>query len=85
MNYKYSEFSEDEYNHWCNQYGGTFVYPIELEVGTKFRVENGNWYGEVIEVDGEKHILTDIDTKIRLTPNYYLWVAIGKTKHISDW
>lgn len=29
---------------------------FDLEVGTKFRVINGQWDGEIVDVDGSKHV-----------------------------
>lgn len=32
---------------------------LDLEVNTRFYVINGCWYGRVVQVDGEKHILVE--------------------------
>ena len=85
MYYKYNEFTDEEFNYWCDKYGGEFVYPYDLEVGTKFHVENGFWYGEIIEENGDKYILIEKDNKIKISPEGYLWVTIGKERNELSW
>lgn len=85
MDYKYNEFTEEEFKYWCDKYGGKFVYPYELEAGTKFHVENGFWYGEIVEANGDKYILVEKDNKINISPKYYLWVTLGKERNELSW
>lgn len=55
-------------------YGGRLTYLKDLEVGTTFYVENGNWGGEIIEVDGVKMCkIPDIRTFV-IPDNYYVWI-----------
>ena len=35
---------------------------MDLEVGTKFKVINGMWYGEIVLIDGKKYIEHDHGT-----------------------
>ena len=35
---------------------------MDLEVGTKFKVINGMWYGEIVSIEGKKYIKHDYGT-----------------------
>lgn len=54
------------------KYGGIVTAVNDLPVGTKFRVENGAWDGEIIEVDGAKHLLLGSGGTIDLSSDDYM-------------
>lgn len=66
-----------------NGYGKTTdIY--NLEVGTRFRVSNGAWDGEIVEKDGAKCIhVIDTGKVIELKPNkdYSLVIFERRWKH----
>ena len=58
------------------QYGGHLRYLIDMELGKHFHVANGDWHGEIIEVDGEKMIKvweTDDIRKIDYNSHVYIF------------
>lgn len=59
------------------KYGGTTTVMNTLEVGTKFFVNNGNWDGEIIEVDGEKHLATGSGNQFKLDDTYTLDITLA--------
>lgn len=58
------------------KYGGTTTVMNTLDVGTKFFVHNGNWSGEIIEVDGVKHLATGSGNHFPLDDSYDLDITI---------
>ncbi|WP_310877067.1 hypothetical protein [Priestia megaterium] len=53
-----------------SRYGGTPTLMNTLEVGTKFHVCNGNWDGEIVEIDGEKYVKIDEDRMYKAENRY---------------
>lgn len=62
----------DDYNKY-----GKFTKISDLEVGTKFYVRNGHWYGEIKLIDGVRYIyIGEIDTIVGIRDDYELAIDI---------
>lgn len=61
-------------------YGGIVTVINELPVSTKFWVENGHWDGEIIEINGVKHmdIAGGRKVNLELGEEYVLEITIRK-------
>lgn len=78
------------------RHGGICTIMNDLPVGTKFHIDNGYWDGEIVEIDGVKHLSIDGERTINLeqNPEYVLEITIEgvvpekekyvKLKHVEE-
>lgn len=84
--YKYNEYTEEEFNAYNQQLGGTFTYLVELPHGTKFHCHNGNWEGKVIHKEDGVYLQTTLDDSLcingenqrKISNKVSLWITILK-------
>jgi hypothetical protein len=66
-----------------NRYGGITTFVNNLDVGTKFYVCNGAWYGEIVLKDGKKFVLVEgdsLENAMEVTNDNILDIKIIKSK-----
>lgn len=56
-------------------HGGKLTYMVDIPINTQFHALNHDWYGEILMIDGKKHLTKyGIADPIELTNDMYCWI-----------